>query len=92
MSTRELQEWAQYDRISPFGDKRADFRAIFIAWVIYSMNQPSKRHGGKPMSLDEFRDEYWPDWLATEEELRERREARVKSKIKSIFSGQPGAR
>lgn len=85
MTAREFQEWAQYERIAPFGEHRADLRAVFIAWMIYSVNQPSKKRGGKPMSLRDFMDEYWPDWLSSPEEVEERRQEKVRSKIKSLF-------
>lgn len=87
MDAREFQEWVQYERIAPFGDDRADLRAVFIAWMIYSVNQPSKDRGGQPMGLGEFMEEYWPDWLSTPEEREERRERKVRSKIKGLFGG-----
>lgn len=87
MSAREMQEWVQYDRVQPFGAYREDLRTGFVAWVIYSVHQPPKKDGGKPMTLSQFMEEYWPDWLTTPEEREKRRQEKVQAKAKSLFGG-----
>lgn len=87
MDAREMQEWAQYNRIAPFGPERDDLRAVFVAWVIYSVNQPPRKDGGKPLTLEQFMEEYWPDWLSTPEEKMKRKQRKVQGKLKGLFGG-----
>lgn len=83
-----MQEWVQYNRLEPFGSQRDDLRAVFPAWVFYSLQQPPKKEGGKPLTLPEFMEEYWPDWLSTEEEKEQRRQRKIQSKLKRLFGGR----
>ncbi len=39
MSAAELDEWALFARLEPFGDWRADLRAGIVASTIYNMNR-----------------------------------------------------
>ena len=50
MSGRELQEWIAFDRISPFGDERADLRSGIVSSVIANAN----RSRGEPFRPSDF--------------------------------------
>lgn len=51
ISSREFAEWQAYDRVEPFGEVRADFRAGIIASTIVNL---FKSKGDKPARPDEF--------------------------------------
>lgn len=42
MSGPELDQWAAYERLEPWGEARADYRAGIVASVFYNMNKSEK--------------------------------------------------
>lgn len=38
LSSRELTEWAAYDKVEPFGEQRADIRTAIIAYLLACAN------------------------------------------------------
>jgi hypothetical protein len=48
MSSRELSEWAVYEGIEPFGERRADYRAASICQII------AAAQGAKDTKLEDF--------------------------------------
>jgi xanthine dehydrogenase iron-sulfur cluster and FAD-binding subunit A len=47
-TSSELSEWAEYERIEPFGDRRADLHAAQICWTLASL------HSKKTLKLEDF--------------------------------------
>lgn len=39
ISSRELSEWAEYDKLEPFGQGRADLRAGIVASTVANVNR-----------------------------------------------------
>ena len=68
--SRELAEWRAYERIEPFGEKRADYRAGMVASV---MANAWKGKDQKAFTPEDFMPEYdkpqqatdWQSWRAT---------------------------
>lgn len=50
-NSRELSEWIAFDRISPFGDKRADVRTGVLGSTMVNI---WKGRGGKPAEIEDF--------------------------------------
>lgn len=59
MSARELDEWAKYAAIEPFGEDRADLRMGILASVIANASRdPDKRP--KPFEPKDFMPDFEP--------------------------------
>jgi hypothetical protein len=48
MSSNEFAEWRAYDRINPFGERRADLRAGVVAAVVANANRGKRRKAFRP--------------------------------------------
>ena len=51
ISSRELTEWAEYYKLEPFGEERADLRAGIIGATIANVNRGK---GGKTFTPQDF--------------------------------------
>lgn len=51
MSAAELDDWAHFYRLEPWGDWRADFRAGVVAQTVYNMNRAK---GAEPLKIEDF--------------------------------------
>ena len=78
VDSRELAEWRAYERIEPFGEKRADARAGMVASV---MANAWKGKDQKAFTPEDFMPEYdkpqqaadWQAWRATFDMLATRK-------------------
>lgn len=57
ISSREFTEWIAYNRIEPFGEKRADIRSAIVASVIANVNRDKKKKPS-PFKTDDFMPEF----------------------------------
>lgn len=53
MTPRQFAEWLEYERLEPFGDRRADYRAALIAMMLANINRDTKRRP-TPWKLEDF--------------------------------------
>lgn len=53
ISSRELTEWMAYDRLEPFGPRRADLRAALITWAIAEVHR-NRDEKKEPFKLEDF--------------------------------------
>lgn len=53
MSIGQLQKWAAYYAIEPFGERRADLRAASVVASVYNVNRDTKKRR-KPWPISDF--------------------------------------
>ena len=73
ISSREFAEWIAYNRLEPFGERRADLRTGIVASVIANVNRDKKKRS-KPFKAEEFMPEFgseYTEYVMTPEETAE---------------------
>ena len=63
ISSRELSEWMAYERLEPFGEKRADLRSAIVASTVANTARDEKKRR-RPYTPEEF----MPAFQAEDEE------------------------
>ena len=53
MSSRDISEAMAYERLQPFGDARADYRAATVAHTV-AISQGMKAEGGRRLEVSDF--------------------------------------
>lgn len=66
MPAAELVEWRAYERIEPFGERRADLRMGILAATVVNVNLPKGRPRAKPAA-------FMPKFLSVDEQRAARR-------------------
>lgn len=76
ISSREITEWMAYDKLEPFGERRADLRAGIVASTVANVFRNAKEHP-RAFRADEFMPDFerglqrqtWEEQLALVEML-----------------------
>ncbi len=57
IDSQEFTSWLAYDRVSPFGDERADLRSAIITATLANANRAK---GSKPFTVEDFMPNFEP--------------------------------
>jgi len=85
ISSRELSEWMAYERLEPFGERRADLRSAIVASTVANTARDEKKRN-RPFKPEEF----MPEFKREEEEEIEpwRRQLQVVEAMNAALGGR----
>ena len=69
VDAEEYKLWVAYDKIEPFGDRRADLRTATIAAILANQN---RKRGQKPFTHEDFMPRFKHARVQSAEEVRRR--------------------
>lgn len=81
LSYRDLREWQAYDRIEPFGERRADLRSAQLCALIANVVPTEK---DREFSAEDFMPEFHETEVERKQKKREKAE-KMRSKFRQMF-------